>query len=157
MKRMMDDYLEKFYSRLTERSRLMHDKNYKMAKNMAAWKEKLIKNWDSIQVMDMEVTDTDNFSLTVGDPFRAKIRLHLDGIEPEYIGLEAVFFHRTEDEELEQRLAQQLVLKEQEGPTALFECEILPKMSGVYEYGFRLYPKHPELPHRQDLELARWL
>ncbi|MFN4254638.1 MAG: hypothetical protein ACK4Q5_06505 [Saprospiraceae bacterium] len=26
-----------------------------------------------------------------------------------------------------------------------------------FEYGFRMFPKHPLLPHRQDFGLVRWL
>jgi len=28
---------------------------------------------------------------------------------------------------------------------------------GVYEYGFRIYPKHPLLAHRQDFTLIKWV
>ena len=28
--------------------------------------------------------------------------------------------------------------------------------SGVFRYSFRMYPKNPDLPHRQDLAYVRW-
>jgi hypothetical protein len=28
---------------------------------------------------------------------------------------------------------------------------------GVYEYGFRIFPKHPLLAHRQDFSLMKWV
>ena len=157
MKRMMDDYMERYYQPLTERSRRIRRKDYQQARKMAAWKKKIQDPWDEIEVVSMDVSDTDNFALTVGDPFRASIKLFLNGINPEHLGLEVVFFRRTEGDDLEQRLITELALTEVEDHTARYECEIAPHMSGVFEYGFRLYPKHPDLPHRQDLEQVRWL
>jgi hypothetical protein len=29
--------------------------------------------------------------------------------------------------------------------------------AGVYEYGFRIFPTHPLLAHRQDLALVKWV
>jgi len=158
MKRMMDDYLERYYLPLAERSRRSRRKNYQLAREMAAWKQQIDRHWEDIEVVEMDVSDTDNFALTVGDPFRARIELYLDGIAPEHVGMEVVFFRRTEEEdELEQRLVTELTLTGVENKTASFECEVAPYMSGVFEYGFRIYPKHPDLPHRQDLEQVRWL
>jgi len=39
----------------------------------------------------------------------------------------------------------------------VFACSFVPRTAGVFEYGFRLFPKHALLPHRQDFGLVRWL
>lgn len=157
MKRMLDDYFDRFYHKLTDRSRLMRKSKYQLGKEMADWKTQMMENWDEIEMLEMDVVDTDNYALTVGDDFHASIKLHLDGIDPDHVGLEVVFFRRSEDEELHVRLVKPLELKSKEGKVATYQCSLEPQMSGVYEYGFRLYPKHPKLPHRMDLPLVRWL
>jgi hypothetical protein len=30
-------------------------------------------------------------------------------------------------------------------------------LAGVYEYGFRIFPKNADLPHRQDFGLVKWI
>ncbi len=157
MKRMMDDYHERFYYDLQKRGRAVRQEDFQKAKAIAEWKNSIQNHWNQIKVQKIDAVDTDNFALSVGDPIRAEIVLHLDGIDPEHVGLEVVFFRRNGDDELELRLSQPFELIERNGPVATYSCEVNPQMSGVYEYGFRLFPKHPELPHRQDLGLVRWL
>ena len=38
-----------------------------------------------------------------------------------------------------------------------YKKSVLVRQSGVYEYGFRVFPKHPKLPHRQDFSLIKWI
>lgn len=158
MKRMMDDYHERFYFGLKNRGQTVRENNFEKAKRLAEWKSSMQNHWNQIKVLEIDTVDTDNFALTVGDPIQAKIVLYLNDIAAEHVGLEMVFFRRTNgDDELEPRLTESFELVERNGDQATYQCKINPQMSGVYEYGFRLFPKHPELAHRQDLRLVRWL
>lgn len=157
MKRMMDDYFARYYHRLAEQSARMHPDGYRGAKALADWKALIRKSWEGIQVIDKEVFDTDNYSVVLGEKFSVKFRIALNHIAAENIGVEAVFFKRISEKELELRFTQELTLQEHNAETATYLTEIHPQMSGVYEYGFRMYPKHPLLPHRQDLPLLKWL
>ena len=38
-----------------------------------------------------------------------------------------------------------------------FICDIPVPTTGVFDYAFRMFPKHPELPYRQDFNLIKWL
>jgi len=38
-----------------------------------------------------------------------------------------------------------------------YTCSFPIGKAGVYDFAFRLFPKHPELPHRQDFPLVRWI
>ena len=51
MKRMIDDYFEKFYNKLAKRHKLLSADNYKVAKEIAAWKENMVEHWDEIEVV----------------------------------------------------------------------------------------------------------
>ncbi len=159
MKRMMDDYMDRFYKKLAKSSSVMRKSPFKKAEELAAWKERMRQSWEKLQVVDIDVLDTDNYSLTVGQPFQAKLKVFLDGVDPEHVGLEVVFYKRREaDESLEPRVNCPLELLEKDsGSVAVYGCELELEMSGVYEYGFRLYPKHPLLVHRQDLDLVKWI
>ncbi len=157
MKRMMDDYFDKFYNSLSQRSKKVNKANYALAKEMAAWKGDMEQNWDAIEVVEKNVYDSDNFALKVGDKFSASISLDHKEINSEYVGLEVVFFKRIDENNLEIAFSKEFEEQENQGSISKYSCILEPEVSGVYEYGFRIFPKHPHLPHKQDLLLVRWL
>lgn len=157
MKRMMDHYFERFYTKLYERSKAVNADNFEMAKSLNHWKNIIKTYWNHIEVTNMEVLDTDNYSLPLGQAFKATIDLDLKGLAPDQVGVEVVFFQRKEKDELEVRLVQELEVTTSVNNHASYTCELPTTMSGVYEYGFRMFPKHKLLVHRMDFPLAKWL
>jgi glycogen phosphorylase len=157
MKRMLDDYYERFYNKLGERTRSMVKSKYAEATELTEWKTHMTQSWYNIQVTDIQLYDTDNFALPLGRPFTAKVTLNLNGLSAQDVGLELVFFKRINEEELHLRLREEMQLKSDQNGLVTFECAVEPGMAGVYEYGLRMYPKHRLLPHRQDLALVRWM
>lgn len=157
MKRMLDHYYERFYDKIAKRGTALRDKNFKKAHDLVNWKKHVTYKWDAIHVIDKEVFDTDNYSMKVGDQMQSKVKLFLDDLLAEHIGLELVFFKRVNEEKLELIRTQELEVTAKDGQTATYETTLGLDISGVYEYGFRLFPKHPDLPHRQDLALVKWI
>jgi hypothetical protein len=64
---MMDDYFTKFYYKLAKRHGLLMADNYKVAKEIAAWKENIAAHWDEMEVVSKSNVDMTNFN--VGDKF----------------------------------------------------------------------------------------
>ena len=157
MKRMLDDYYERFYNKLHKRGRAMKDKKFHLARQMASWKIQMAQRWNEIGVVEADIFDSDNFALPVGQPFTATIKLNLDGIDAKHVGVEVAFFRRLTENELELQVKKELALKGVSGNIATYSCEVDPELAGVYEYGFRIYPKHELLAHRQDLALVHWV
>ncbi|MEM9848290.1 MAG: alpha-glucan family phosphorylase, partial [Bacteroidota bacterium] len=157
MKRMMDDYLDRYYRKLQRTSKKMSANQNEAAVDLTTWKAEMQEHWNQIYVVDMQVIDTENQSLQLGQHFSPIIKLDLNGAQPEEIGLEVVFFQRVTEQDLEIRLSQELDLKSMEGSIATYSADLPMSIAGVYEYGFRMYPKHDHLAHRQDFNLVRWL
>ncbi len=157
MKRMMDDYFSRFYSKLAKRGSQFKKDQFNDAKLMADWKKLMLQRWAGIHLIDRDIFDTDNYSLTLGESFKVGIKVYCNGVKAQNLGVEILFFKRKSETELELRSTYPLELTDGKGDIATFSSEINPQMSGVYEYGFRLYPKHENLPHRQDLGLIKWL
>ncbi|MFK7908810.1 MAG: alpha-glucan family phosphorylase [Chitinophagales bacterium] len=157
MKRMMDHYFERFYSKLHTRGQLVLADNFAKAKHMAAWKQNLRNVWHQLEVVSMDVYDTDNHSLPLGDPFNATITFKLNNLNIQDFGVEIVFFKREDENNLKLIHTRNLALTEHKNNHATFKCEVEATEAGVYEYGFRIVPQHSLLPHKQDLELVRWL
>ncbi|HMN89181.1 MAG TPA: alpha-glucan family phosphorylase [Saprospiraceae bacterium] len=157
MKRMMDDYFHRFYYKLAQRSALFHQGNFQAARQIVAWKAQLLLNWAHIRIEEMDVFDTDNYALPLGDYFKATIRLDLNGVPAENVGLEVLFFKRITENDLELKFAQTFELVAQKNGMATYHCQVELEMTGVYEYGFRIFPRHELLAHRQDFDVVRWL
>jgi alpha-glucan phosphorylase-like protein len=157
MKRMLDDYYARFYNKLAKRGAALKQNNFQEMHEIINWKKHLEQKWDAIHVVDKEVFDTDNYAMKLGEQMQSKIKLYLDDIRAEHIGLELVFFKRINEDKLELVRTQALQITAQDGQTATYETTMGLDISGVYEYGFRLFPQHPNLPHRQDLALVKWI
>ena len=157
MKRMLNDYLDRFYSRLEKRYTTLKTKKFAGAIEAAAWKQEVRDHWDGVRLLEKEIFDTDNFSLHFGEAFKVHFKLFTNSLPAQNLGVEAVFFKRISDTELDLRFHKELSLLDFDGQIATFGGEILPQISGVFEYGFRLFPKYEGMPHKQDLPFVKWL
>lgn len=157
MQRMLDDYYERFYNKLAKRFQLLKQNNNSRAIEISAWKHDYQRLWSQVELAGIDAFDTDNHALPVGKPFFAKLHLRVNGLNPREIGVEVVFFKRLNDDELEIKMVQELTLADYDKRVAAYVCEVDPHMTGVYEYGFRLFPKKEWLAHRQDFLPVQWL
>ncbi|MBC6993460.1 alpha-glucan family phosphorylase [Neolewinella lacunae] len=157
MKRMMDDYYERFYFPLAKSQQATSKSNYAKAKAYAAWKEDLRTKWSGIEVLDNNTFDTVNYALPVGETFNAEITIDTNGIDASSLLLEVCFYQRLTEEKIELRRVEAFELKKATGNKATFALALDPRLAGVYEYGFRLRPQHELMPHAQDLNLVFWV
>ena len=157
MTRMVNDYQERFYSKLWERSVKLKKDRFEPLQDLLQWKNRVERAWDSIELVELQAPDTFNYALPLGEHFPASVSLKLYGLNAEDIGVELAFFYRVSEKELELVRTHPLELSNEDELIATYACDIQPNASGVYEYGFRIFPKHPLLPHRQDFTLVRWL
>ena len=56
MKRQLDDYYDKFYSKMIVRKRLLDKNDASLAKDYALWKENVSKCWSSVQPIAITAT-----------------------------------------------------------------------------------------------------
>jgi len=156
MKRMLDDYVKQYYNKLIERSEKLKADNNRLIKEMAAWKRRMLREWDNIEVLKIEVPDSTNEPLNLGDIFSARVELNLNGISAGDIGVEILFGQKEHDEVKSIHFSKELQLTSNEGKKAVFAVEFPSEKSGVFDYAFRIFPKHELLPHSQDLNIVTW-
>lgn len=156
MKRMLDDYVKQFYNKLIERSDKMKANNYRLIKDLAAWKRRMIREWSHIEVIRVEVPDSTKEPLNIGDVFKARVTLNLNGISAHDIGLEILFGQKENDEVKSMHFGKELELLSTDGKEAVFAVEFPSEKAGVFDYAFRIFPKHDLLPHCQDLYMVSW-
>jgi glucan phosphorylase len=157
MKRMLDDYQHRYYNKLIERSQLVRKDGYHVAREIEAWKSKMKSGWHHLEVRRIAVPDSARRVLGLGDDFIAEIEMKLNGIKAEDLGIDVLFGQKEMDTVKKILHKEEMKLVESAPGIAKFTCKISMEKIGVYHYAFRLYPKNERLPHRQDLNLIKWL
>ena len=154
MKRMIDDYISRFYNKEAARLRRLAADDCSLAKNIVAWKERVAAAWDGIKVFDIRHSGELQSSIT-GEPFRVEIIIDTNGIGRD-LGVELVVYRQEDGNEHLWMTSEFKVVKE-EGNVLTYELSAKLKDPGVFRYGFRIFPKNAELPHRQDFAFTRWI
>jgi alpha-glucan phosphorylase-like protein len=157
MKRQLDDYIRQYYTKLFKRTKIMTGKNYEMARHIASWKRKVLRGWEGIEIVSMKTHDSDQKPLSLGDSFIAEIILDLNELSATDVGIEVLFGKKVNDRVNEPIFIEEMNLVRSEKNIAVFECNIPINQAGVYDFVFRLFPKSPLLPHRQDFNLVKWI
>ncbi len=157
MKRQIDDYYSKFYQKLFDRTNLLKEDNYQSLEELHRWKKHILNNWNGVELLELRYDDNTSKPLVLGAGYSAEVELFLNKINPEYIGVELVV---TEKDQLGNRHLKRIHNLEQQKAAngrATYACSFKIQFAGVFDYAFRIYPKHPLLPHRQDFPLVKWI
>ena len=157
MKRMMDDYYERFYFPLGDSQRRFSKNDYEPAKEFANWKERIIGGWEGIETVANQTFDTSNHALPVGESFTAEVTLNLNGLATDDVTLEACFYYREDERKIVLKKQEAFSVTDNNDGTVTYVLQADPQLTGVYEYGFRLRPTHDLMPHAQDLNLVYWV
>ena len=155
--RMIKDYQDRYYNPQYERTKKMIAKKYKLAKDLAAWKNKISTAWDSIEVKSIDISDGITNKMLIGQEYPVKVYVDLKELTCKEIGLELVV---TENEdESKPRIVEtvELLAEQCEGTVCCFKHQLHPNHPGTFNYGFRIFAKHKDLPHRQDFSYIRWI
>ncbi|MEZ4906320.1 MAG: alpha-glucan family phosphorylase [Saprospiraceae bacterium] len=91
MKRMIDDYIHKFYNKQFARFHKLKEDNFKEAKDIIEWKERIMLNWNLINVLKTEYPDSSFRSLYLGEKINIKITLDIHDLLPGDLSVEVLF------------------------------------------------------------------
>ncbi len=157
MKRQIDEYFNKYYIKLWERNKKIAGNNFEKAREIAAWKKKMTEEWDKIEVLNYNFgIPPDNF-YKAGHEYKAEIFLNINNIPKENMGVEYVLAQVTKSGEYEFIASREFSLVSCKGGKCLYRTHITPEKAGAFLYGIRIFPKHPDLTHKQDFYLLRWI
>lgn len=155
-KRMLDDYIDRFYSKLAKRAAYLCDDNYAKAKELVVWKEKMSAAWEKIEVANVSLPEAlvNNAEVGVEYPICVSLNTAEAGINAG-VGVELVV--ETHDVEGNPKYVtyEMNQVKSAAGKME-FELSYRLKKAGAFKYAFRMFPKHADLPHRQDFCFVRW-
>ena len=155
MQRMLNDYIERFYSKEGARSKVLMANDYAKAKEIAAWKENVASKWDNIKVVDMKLSDTLLSSPVNGSAYDATIKLDTAGLGKS-LGIELVVY-KNEDGQVKFSKTVPMNVVAEEGDVLTYQLSEVMKDAGMFKYAFRVYPNNADLPHRQDFAYMKWI
>lgn len=153
MKRMIDDYIDRFYLPESKRFDALSASDDKLAKEIVAWKEKVVDAWDGVRVADMKVNDVAGSKTT--ESSTVEVVVDTNGLVKD-LGVECVVYRVHDGVERLFSVTPFEVAKE-DGNFVTFTLNRQIDEAGVYRYGFRIYPKNPNLAHRQDFAYVKWI
>jgi len=158
MNRMLRHYIDRFYLKLYERVLALRKNDYRVPKELAHWKNHILSNWKNIKVLEYDFPDITKEEFVVGKTYSGKMVVDLAGLSPDEIGVEMVHVKSTGGFGKNSfRGTEEFKCTRIDGTIAeyLFTQEVME--TGVFDIGFRIYPKHKDLPHRMDFPLVRWI
>ncbi len=156
-RRMIDDYYDRFYKILGNRSSDMRANNYHMAREITRWKKKVASVWDKIEVSEVNYSKDLSKPLRMGEEYTADVVLKLNGLTAEDIGVELVVVSVLPNGEQEFFFKQEFTKVEKLNGHTRYRLGTLPTQPGVFNYGIRVFPKNALIPHRQDFGFVRWV
>lgn len=155
--RMIRDYQERYYVPQAERGRKLIADNFKLAKELAQWKNTIATVWDKIEVKEIDIADGITNAINIGEKYPARVVLDLKGLSPSEIGIEIVITENGESDDPELLECKQFFVEEVEESFATYKLNLQLTRPGAYSYAIRMFPKNENLPHRQDFLYLKWL
>ncbi len=155
--RMLTDYETKFYAPLAERAGRIVANDYRMARQLAAWKRRVSRVWDDVKVVSTKQVDMGRGAVMVNASQHIEVVVDVASLSKEDIGVELLYA-----EQIDSGNGVNIVRSEQLTPVAVsgsqvtYSIDSVPTQSGSYDLALRVYPRNENLAHRMDFALVKW-
>ena len=154
MKRQLDDYYDKFYSKEAANFKKLAADNNRLAKELAAWKETVAERWDAIRVVSKD--DSALSAAETGKEYTLRYVIDEQGLN-DAVGLELVSIKTDKNGEDHIFSKREFKMVGREGNNYTFEATFEPDVAGAFKSCVRMYPKNENLVHREDFCYVKWL
>ena len=155
---MVHDYLREMYEPIARQSNALAVDRYRRARELSAWKEKILDEWPSVKVVAVD-SDAGQGTVDLGGARHVSVEVDLGGLGTADVAVELLHGPVVGGDEL---VETEVVPLSPSGraPTASvawlyrgsFRCE----RSGRHGYTVRIVPAHPDLASSMDLGCIAW-
>lgn len=156
MKRMLDDYFDKFYNKLANRFKYLSANDNDKVKKLAAWKQEVASKWDSIEVVSCTSNSAlEKGSIKRGEEYQITCVVDEKGLD-DAVGIDLIVLRQDSNgvDHIDTTIPLEMVKKD--GNLFTFNGMASISNAGSFKVAFRMYPKHKDLPHRQDFCFVKW-
>jgi len=157
MRRMLNDYQEKYYNRLFERKESLTANHYQKARLLAQWKQEMERKWDRLEVESLNFTSSLESAFQLGSDYSGTVIIQLNDLPASSLGLELIVAGNGKEGSAKIVMKKEFRLDKVSDGKAWFSIRVKPTKPGSYTFGIRAFPKHELLPHRQDMKPIRWI
>jgi phosphorylase/glycogen(starch) synthase len=154
--RMLTDYCNQYYVPQAGRATSVKADDFKLAREIAAWKAHVRREWNNVQLVSRSTPQT-AYDITQANQYHVELVLSLGDLSPEDIGVEVVFAQVDKRGQRHIAHVQEFKVEEFKDGQAKYTVDVLPEKTGAYEVCSRVFAKNPLMPHRQDFECVKWL
>ena len=152
--RMLEEYAERIYMPAAIHSTLLSRDNYRAARMLAAWKERIQEHWHEVSILSVEA-DTSK-ELEIGSELEIVVRVLLGSLTSDEISVEVLYGPVDSQGEIIASEAIPLHLTATEGSVGAFTGSV--PCSGAGQHGFlvRVLPFRRELSNKFETGKITW-
>ena len=155
--RMIRAYQDRFYKPQADRTSRLIASDYKLAKEMAAWKAQVSSVWDQIDVKKVQITDGITNVLKIGVVYPARLVVDIKSLKPGDLSVEMVITENGDTKNPSLIECLPFEVERIDGSLVTYKLDLNLMHAGSFGYAIRIIPNHPELPHRQDFCYLKWI
>jgi glycogen phosphorylase len=155
--RMIRDYQDKFYLPQYKRTTKLTENDFKLAKELAAWKFWVSSIWDDIEVKDVQIAHGITNLMKIGQDYLARVVVDLKGLTSQEVGLELVITSNGNNQPLKLIEKMEFEVESSVDSITTYVLKVHIQKAGTYSYGLRLFPISDNMEHRQDFRYVKWI
>ena len=153
--RMMRQYTGQFYQRADELQRTLAEDECAPARSFADWLARVREQWNSVQILDVNLTGGPE--VNVGSALPVHARVSLNGLHAEELTVQVYVGRIGSDGAVDGGLTFEAVPVGSDGEgTQWFESTVPLRQSGRMGIAVRVVPRHPHLTDPVEHGLVRW-
>ncbi|MDZ7578434.1 MAG: alpha-glucan family phosphorylase [Candidatus Nanopelagicales bacterium] len=152
--RMVRDYVQKLYRPAAESSAQNAADDFRFAREIAAWKERVRRDWTGVALEHVETAGIGD-EPSIGDVLFVRVYAALGELGSEDVAVEAIHGRADASDALgDTRTTDLAPVESYEGNRWLFEGSIPLDRSGPFGYTVRIVPRHPGLVSDAEMGLV---
>jgi starch phosphorylase len=158
--RMVWDYLQKYYLPAMKRAEKYSQEEYKELHRFSTWKKRLERLWGKItlQIKNGSGMDEDQRILAAGEEREISLQVYSAGLDPNDLLVEIVLERQDAYRGHQSMKIIPMGLVARNGDNQLtYHAHVITDSDGSYRFNCRILPKHPDLYHKYETRLVKWL
>ncbi len=154
--RMVREYAERFYLPAADRWHKFTRDDFKVTRDVAAWRHKVIERWSEVQIENVEAELPE--VAMVGNQLPVKAKVRLGSLDPKEVSVELYYGPLDARGLITMGSSAPLHCDGKDGSPDMYQYTgVIPcEYSGHYGYALRILPHHPEMAARYHVGLVRW-
>src|SRR5690625_1840536 len=151
--RMVREYVENYYAPASERGRSFKAGDYRLAKELAGFRERLAASWDKVYLSAKRGSSD---SVSREEPVQIEAVVNLGDLKDIDVRVEVVYSHAVNELQRELQVAPMSCVETYTDGSCLYRANFTPLLTGDLVYGVRAYPVHPAIADPFDLHAVKW-